>query len=417
MRFLPLAPVALGTALSVTTFEAQGSDPVMEWNQIALTATADNMPPQGPLPQLRTMTLVHVAVHDAVNGITREFKPYGPVAAAPPGASAKAAAIAAAHHVLAAVFPARSAFLTAARAASFAAHGTTEADPGVAFGIGAATSVLQRASMDGFANAQFPYTAPGAGNPGVWVPVGEAPVVLPGLGTVTPWVLSRGSQFRPAPPPPLPSATYARDYAEVKSLGSLHAAIRTAEQTGVAKFWYAPPAVIWTRVARQVLDARRPGLSGSARTFGLMYLAAADTSIACWDAKFTFNYWRPITAIRQADRDGNDDTAPDPAWQPLADAHQHPEYPDGHAAHSAAMATILIRLFGDDPGLTLVATSPSNSGFQRRWKTFSQGIDDVIDGRVFAGFDYRNSGNVGADLGRQVATLVSSRALGPDRRR
>lgn len=419
MRLPVFAALALMTSPTPVAVDTQGADPVMEWNQIALTATADNVPPQGPVPQLRTMTLVHVAVHNAVNGITREYKTYGQVGVAPAGASPKAAAITAAHHVLASVFPARSAFLAAARAASLAAHGTSDSDPGAGFGDDVAAAVLQRAAKDGFDKAQFSYTAPGAGTPGVWVVVGEAPVVLPGLGKVTPWVLSSGAQFRPAPPPALTSPAYARDYAEVQAVGSLNAVARTTGQTGVAKFWYAPPAVIWTRVARQVLEADRPrpSLSSVARMFGLLYLAAADASIACWDAKYAFNYWRPITAIRQAARDGNDATAPDPAWEPLAETHQHPEYPAGHTTNSAAMATILIALFGDNPGQPIVATSPSNPGFERRWKTFSQGIDDGIDGRVFAGFHYRNSGRVGADIGRQVATYVMTHALVPDRSR
>lgn len=419
MRLPVFAALVLMASLAPVTVDTQGGDPVMEWNQIALTATVDSVPPQGPVPQLRTLTLVHVALHNAVNGITHEYKTYGQVAAAPAGASPKAAAIAAAHHVLAAVFPSRSAFLTAARAASLAAHGTSESDPGAGFGVRVATAVLQRAAKDGFDKAQFPYTAPGAGAPGVWVVVGNAPVVLPGLGKVTPWALSSGAQFRPAPPPPLTSAAYAREFAEVKTIGSLNAARRTPEQTGVAKFWYAPPAIIWTRVARQVLEADRPrpSLSAVARTFGLLYIAAADASIACWDAKYAFNYWRPITAIRQAERDGNDATAPDPKWEPLGETHQHPEYPAGHTTNSAAMATILIALFGDNPGLPIVATSPSNPGFERRWKTFSQGIEDVIDGRVFAGFHYRHSGKIGAEIGRQVATFVMTHSLVPDRSR
>jgi hypothetical protein len=411
----PRLAVAVLACLAASVTSARNVDAVMEWNRLAMAAVLDANPAQGPVMQLRTMTIVHVAMHDAINAITREYKTYLPAGAAPPGASPVAAAIASAHHTLAALLPSQAAAFAAARASSFRAHGLAEADPGVAFGVVVAAAVLSHAMQDRFSQAQLPYVAPAAGSPGVWVPVGESPPVLAALGSARPWVLTRGSQLRPEPPPPLASARYARDYDEVKTLGAANGA-RTPMQTGIAQFWLTSSATIWNRVARQVIDARGSSLSGSARALALMYLAAADAAIAGWDAIYTFNVWRPVTAIRQADRDGNDKTLADASWQPIAATSQHPDYPAGYTTTGAAMATILIRLFGDESGVTLIATSPTNPSLTRRWKTFSEGVAEAIDARVFAGLHFRASAKAGADLGRAVADVVFRAALGPDRR-
>ena len=184
-------------------------------------------------------------------------------------------------------------------------------------------------SIDGSAQAQFPYTAPEAGSPGVWVAVGPAPPVLPGWRNVSMWVLRNLSQFEPNGPPPLHSRRYARDYNEVKELGSLTSTTRTDEQTEIARFWLAPPAAIWNGVARQLIQAHALDLAATARALALVYLASADASIACWDAKYTVNFWRPITAIQNGDADDNVRTEADPAWTPLFPTPQHPEYLSG----------------------------------------------------------------------------------------
>ncbi len=382
---------------------------VMEWNQIALAATVTAS--QGPLPQSRSMTIVQVAVHDAVNTITGEHDTYRAYGPAPAGASAEAATIAAAHRALATLFPLQAAALDAARAASLAARGLTEADPGISVGETAAVAILGARSNDGASLAQFPYAAPGAGTPGVWVPVSPAPALLPGWGSVTPWVLGSGSQFRPDSPPTLDSGRWARDYNEVKTIGSLTSLTRTPEQTQIGRFWLATPSAIWNGVARRIIDTRGLDLSDSARTLALMYLAASDAGIACWDAKYTYNFWRPQTAIRNGDLDGNDATIGDPGWTPLFPTPAHPEYVSGHATNSSAMATALTFLFGDNPGVAIVATSPTNPGFFRQWTTFSEGVDDVVDARVYSGIHYRTSDEVGARLGRQVARFVVRHTL------
>jgi hypothetical protein len=405
----------LVAALIVTFVGARGAtlpvvDPAMEWNQIALDATLV-APAQGPVPQVRTMTIVHLAVHDAINVITREFKTYLADGPAPDGASPEAAAIAAAHTVLVTTFPGQAANLNNLRALSLAANGVTEADPGIGVGEASAAAILTRAANDGFASAGGPYTAPGAGNPGVWIAIGPAAPILPRLGSVTPWVLREGSQFRPDSPPSLTSRRYARDFNEVKEIGSATSLTRTLEQTNIAQFWLATPTFIWNGIARQVLTARDQGLSGNARVFALMFLASSDASIACWDAKYHYNFWRPHTAIRNADVDGNPNTDADPTWLPLGTTPQHPEYVSGHSTNSSAMATTLTLLFGDDPGVAMTAMSNTNPGFLRQWTEFSEGIEEVIDARVYSGFHYRTSDEVGARLGRRVARFVVNHAL------
>ena len=406
-----VATAALASSMCMTSIPARANDVVAEWNQIALAATI--AAGEGPNPQARSMAIVHVSMHDSVNAITGDYDTYLPIET--PRGSPEAAAIASAHHVLTRLFPAQATTLNTARAASLAARGLSEADPGIAFGEAVAAGVLSRRSNDGAAGAQFAYTAPNAGRPGVWVAVGAAAPVLPNWGQVTPWVLQSGAQFRPDGPPAIDSGRYARDYNEVREVGSLTSLTRTPEQTNIASFWRASPSVIWNTVARQVVEAQGLDLPARARVFALMYLATSDAGIACWDAKYTFNRWRPITAIRNGDADGNDDTPGDPGWQPLFPTPQHPEYVSGHATNSSAMATALSLLFGDAPGLLMVATSPANAGFERRWMAFSEGIDEVIDARVYSGVHYRTSDTVGARLGAQVARFVVDHALRPQK--
>jgi hypothetical protein len=406
---LVAAIAAVLVSCSLTPRAVSIDNAVMEWNQIALGATVTAG--QGPLPQSRSMTIVQVAVHDAVNSITGEHATYLTYGPPPSGASPEAAAIAAAHQTLSALFPSQAAALLSARAASLGARGLTEADPGIQVGEGAAAAILAARSGDGASVAQFPYSAPGAGNPGVWVPIGPAPALLPGWGKVTPWVIESGSQFRPDAPPALDSGRFARDYNEIKSIGSLTSTTRTPEQTEIGRFWLATPSAIWNGVAREIIEARGLDASDTARAFALMYLSASDAGIACWDAKYTYNFWRPQTAIRNGDLDGNSATTADPAWTPLFPVPQHPEYVSGHSTNSSAMAAALTFVFSDNPGVAIVATSPTNPGFPRQWATFSQGVDEVIDARVYSGLHYRTSDEVGARLGRQVAQFVVHHAL------
>ena len=204
---------------SATHLPAQAGDAVLEWNQQAVALTLRPTPALAPVQQTRVMAIFHLAVHDAINGITGEYETYLSPASPPENASPVAAAIAAAHHALKNLFPGNDTLLDDARANSLAAHGLTLADPGIAFGSSAAAAILALRANDHSSQAQFDYNAPGAGEPGVWVRLNNAPALLPGWGDVTPFVLRSGSQFRPDPPPARNSEQYAKDYNEIKTIG------------------------------------------------------------------------------------------------------------------------------------------------------------------------------------------------------
>ena len=408
VRIVPVV-AALLLAAPVSPRAVSIPNAAMEWNQIALAATVTAG--QGPLPQARSMTLVQVAVHDAVNVVTGKHGTYGAYGPAPAGASPEAAAIAAAHTMLMSLFSSQSGTFNPARAASLAARGLTELDPGIGVGQSIAAALFASRVNDGASLAQFPYVAPGSGTPGVWVTIGGAAALLPGWGNVGTWVIPTGSQFRPDGPPALDSGRWARDYNEVKDIGKSDSTTRTATQTEIARFWLGTPSAIWNSAARGIIDARGLDISDTARTFALMYLAAADASIACWDAKYVYNFWRPQLAIRNGQLDGNDKTEADPTWAPLFPTPPHPEYISGHSTNSSAMGNMLAFIFGDEPGVTIIATSPTNPGFPRQWTAFSEGIDEVIEARIYSGIHYRTSDEVGARVGRQVARFVLNHAL------
>jgi len=402
-----IVPMACGALLTLSG-PAQAANPVTEWNQLAVTLTLSAVPAQAPVQQCRTMAIVQVSVHDAVNAITGEYdtyRSYPPVIA---GASPEAAAISAAHEALLALFPAQSAVLDTAYQNSLAANSVSQADPGLEFGRSVAQSILQLRANDHAAEAQFDYTVPNAGAPGVWERLNGAPALLPGWGRVTPWVMRSADQFLPGAPPALTSDRYAQDLNEVQEIGAKISALRSTEQTDIAMFWRASPTAIWNEALKQALAARSLDLSQTARVFALMYLAAADVSTACWEAKYVYNAWRPQRAIANADLDGNDATVSDPSWAPLLPTPPHPEYPSGHGCNSGSMAAVLQTAFGDSPGVTLSMTF---SGVTRQWQTFSQAVDEVVDARVYSGIHFRNSDDVGVRLGRQVAQFVMTHAL------
>ncbi|AMY09524.1 PAP2 superfamily protein [Luteitalea pratensis] len=402
--------LGLFCALSIPAPAAAATDPVTEWNLIAVSETLSASPTQAPAVQTRTMAIVQVSVHDAVNAITQQYLSYSSPGHGPSGAGAEAAAIGAAHHALVSLFPAREGALNDLLASSLATHGVSEFDPGLAFGQSVAATILARRATDNAAAAQFDYTAPGAGAAGVWTALGNTPALLPGWGNVTPWVLRSGSQFRPDGPPALSSETYARDYDEVKLIGSFDSSQRTQEQTDIAHFWRASPTAIWNGAMTQVLEGGNLDLSSKARAFALLYLAAADASIACWDAKYTYNFWRPLPAIANGEADGNAATAGDLLWQPLLLTHPHPEYPSGHTTNSGAMNTVIRLLFGNAPGVPIQLTF---TGITREWLTLSEGLQEVVDARVYSGIHFRTSDEVGARQGRQVARFVLAHALRP----
>ena len=402
-RVLPLVTVA-----EADVTQAAG-DPVLEWNVNALTAISAAT--TSGLLGSRWAAIVHAAVYDTVVSFTRDARPYADVQVLPPpAASMEAAAIAAAHFALVGLFPGQQSSLDNLYASSLSARGLMPADPGVEAGEEVAARILALRAADGSASAQFPYTAPGAGGPGVWVPTPPAfaPALLPGWGAVTPWVLRYGSQFRLPPPPRVDDDRYVGDVEEVRDFGAVASFVRTPYQTDVAKWWISSAVVLWNPVARQVSVARGLSISENARLFALLNIAAADAAIACWDSKYAYNVWRPISAIRSAD---GVRIPPDPTWSPFLATPPFPEYPSAHNEISGAMAQILIALFGDTPGVTIVAHSPANPTFDHLWTQFSQGTDEVMNARVWEGIHFRNSDEQGMRAGRCVGQFVVRHAL------
>lgn len=401
----------LATLLTATyRTSAFPPDVIDEWNAEAARLSVLTASGLSPVQQTRAMAIVQVSVHDAVNGITGKYDTYLSLGEAPAGATPEAAAIAAAHRALRTLFtsPIEQGNLDAMFAASLDANDIELSDPGIEYGRAAADAILAERSNDGASVAQFVYSAPGAGLPGIWVPLTVQPALLPGWGNVTPWVLKSGSQFRPDAPPLLDSEEYVRDYNEIKEIGAANSPTRTALQTQIATFWLASPVAIWNQPLRELVAASDFDISTRARTFALVHLSAADSSIACWDAKYFYNYWRPQPAIRRGAEDGNDATDADPAWAPLFTTPRHPEYPSGHTTNSTAMATIMKHIFGDEPTVPIRSTI---TGITREWEAFDQGLDEVIDARVFSGIHFRTADEVGSRQGRQVAHFVLTHAL------
>lgn len=399
------APITRSTSANATVAVP---DPVMEWNQEAVRLTLLPASALAPVQQTRVMAIFQLAVHDAVNGITGEYETYLSPPPPPDNASPQAAAIAAAHHSLKTLFPGHDVVLDERFHTSLIAQGLSPADPGVAFGRAAAEAILAVRSNDRASQAQFDYTVPGAGLPGVWIRLNNAPALLPGWGNVTPFVMRSASQFRPEPPPALGSEQYAKDYNEIKQVGVSTGSSRLAEQTQIAVFWRASPTTIWNSVLTQAAATQTLNLSEKARLYALFYLAAGDASIACWEAKYHYNFWRPQLAIVNGEFDGNDATAGNVSWQPLVPTPPHPEYPSGHTANSSAMARILELEFDENPGVPLVVTL---AGITRQWTTFGAALDEVIDARVYSGIHFRTADEAGARMGRQVAQFVSTHAL------
>jgi hypothetical protein len=386
------------------------SNVVIEWNDQAVRLTLQSVPALAAIQQTRVMAIFQVAVHDAVNGITGDFETYLSPPAPPQNASPEAAAIGAAYEALRNLFPGNDALLDSRLLTSLQEHGSSVNDPAVAYGRACAAAILAVRANDHAAEAQFSYDAPNQGAPGVWVRLANAPASLPGWGKVTPFVLRSGSQFRPDAPPDLTSDTYTRDYNEIKQIGVATGSTRSAEQSDIALFWRASPTAIWNNVLVQVVQSRNMDLSSQARLFALFYLTSSDASVACWDAKYEYNFWRPQSAITNGNADGNDLTAGDAAWKPFIPTPPHPEYPSGHSTNSSAMAKILTLEFGDTPGIPITVTQ---TGITRSWTSFSEAVDEVIDARVYSGIHFRNSDEVGARIGRQVAQFVSTHALRP----
>jgi hypothetical protein len=408
------------TALAVISItNAQALDPISAWNQISENAVkaAGHPPPVAALD----FAIVHLAIYDAVESIERRYEPYYTLV---PGAtgSSTAAAAKAGHDVLVGLFPAQSATLDADYANFLAANGIDPLDPATAVGALAAANILALRADDG----RFPLNPPpflGSTAIGKWRPTpsllpGPPPTLSPGLtpwvATVTPFTMHTDSQFRVDPPPDLTSQLWAVDYNETKTVGSLTSTTRTAEETEIGYFWADSGPVLWQNALRYISATYLHDTGDAARMYALAEAAMADAQIACWDSKYFYNFWRPITAIRLGDQDGNPATVVDPDWQPLINTPNFPEYPSGHADISGAVSHMLRLYFGSDElNFQMTTTNALAPQKTRTFARFSQAEREVINARVYVGIHYRNSDTTAAAQGRRVANWVFKHYMRP----
>jgi hypothetical protein len=392
-------------ALLLTVFAAPvRSDVISDWNAKAESIGIEKrmLAPTNA----HGMAMVHIAMFEAVNAVDRRYASYRLKLAAEQNVSKEAAAAAAAHGVLVALHPDQRASLDSTLKAALAAIADGEPKAkGIELGGKAAAETLALRANDGSTAPETyrPYTAPGVYVPTV-VPVSST------YGGVTPWVMKTGSNFRPAGPPALDSATWTNDLNEIRELGGLKSTKRTPEQTNIGRFWFVTGPQAWNSIVRQLVAAKELDLVDSARLFALVAIATDDAFIAVFDAKYTYNFWRPVTAIRNADMTGNTATPRDATWLPLGDTPMHPEYPCAHCITSTAVGTVLKSAFGNEiPEVSMA--SPTAPGVTRKWTRIDDYTDEVSAARIYAGFHYRFSTKVGEEMGRKIAERTASTQL------
>lgn len=392
-------------------------DVVVDWNRTmvnALLATAT--PPQ---PGTRIAAIVQTAVFDAVNGITRQYTQFRPEAigvAAPRNATPTAAAVGAAYTALVALLPSQKGTFDAELAATLGRRGVVPAVArGLAWGQTVANAILTLRSTDGSTTLPGPYVV---GPLPAWqptLPLFAGPTFRQ-FATMTPWAMTSPSQFLPGPPPALTSRRYTQDFNEVKSLGSLTSLTRTPEQTLIAEFWAGKldnVVTIWNRAADSLVVPER-SVTENARLFALLNVAMADSVIAIWNAKNTYNTWRPITAIANAGTYDDTGASPDPSWRPLLPTPPFQEYPSGHSGVSAAAGAVLASFFGNDTSFSISSDGvPGAAITVRDYSSFSEAVAEVTVARIAAGFHFRFSCDTADQMGDAVAAYAMTTQMLP----
>jgi hypothetical protein len=389
-------------------------NPVIEWNRtlLGIVRTPGAQPPT--IHSTRSFAILHAAIYDAVNNIDGLFGPYlVSLSDVPRHASQRAAADQAAHDVLVELYPAFQATLDGELQQDLAQiqDGKNKSD-GISVGQTVAAQILAFRSNDGAGITPPPFVPGSAPGDYQLTPPNFAPADFTQWPTVTPFALARADEFRPGPPPVLTSDEYTKVFDEVKSLGEINSTTRTQEQTLIGNFWNGNIQDFWNEIAQTAALERHLNLVQSARLFALLNISLADTVIAFFDAKYTYQFWRPVTAIQAAGTDGNPSTAPDPDWIPLTTkTAPDPAYPGAHSAISAAGAEVLRIYFGDR--FTFDVTSESLKGVTRHFTRFSAAAQEAGLSRIYAGQHFRADHIAGKRLGRQVAESVVDTVLLP----
>jgi hypothetical protein len=422
--------VILSALLNLFWWQFAAADVVTNWNSVALDAirVSNTTPPMAA----RNLAILHASIYDAVNGIRGTYKPYFVTGMAPGDTSMEAASAAAAYRVLVTLYPSlQSQFQrhyeeTVSRIQNGAAK-----IRGIQWGDSVALVILQWRSGDG--SSKFVTYTPGT-EPGQWRPTVSfggivRPALLPQWGSVQPFALVSGSQFRPPPPPPLNSVQYASEVNMVKALGDINSLTRTQEQTESANFWgYGPgtatPPGHWNQIAQAVVKdrddqdvdelhtSRRNTIERNARLFALINIAMADAAIVSWDSKYVYNLWRPITAIQEADTDGNEATEPDRNWTPLLETPPFPEYTSGHSTLSGAAAVVLASFFGSDR-MRFSVGSDDLPGVFRSYRSFSEAAFESGLSRIYGGIHFMSANVHGLSTGAATGIYVAWNFLTP----
>ena len=411
-----LKNLVVSAVLSCTSIAE--ADVVTDWNTAALNAirTTRTAPP----PASRALAILHTSIYDAVNGIIRTHEPYFVQEKGPTNASEEAAATAAAHQVLITLFPTQAAVFDELQETTLAGiRDNARKRRGVEWGETVAKKILDWRANDGSGASVAP---PGDSklDPGEWrpTPPGFAEYLLPHWGLVTPFAMPTSSFFRPNGPPALDSPRYAADYNEVKAVGKDNSTSRTEEQTQIARFWadgvgtVTPPGH-WNLIAQEVAGNN---MRRNARLFALLNVALADAAISCWDAKYTYNFWRPVTAIQMGDTDGNIATDGEPwidgkpGWLPLIVTPPFPDYTSGHSTFSGAAATVLSLFFGT-PNIPFTTTSDGLPGVQRRFRGFLQAAREAALSRMYGGIHFRSANDDGLAAGLAIGAWTFKKTM------
>lgn len=420
-----LARATLWTGITALAGNPLRADMVTRWNGLLLTAlrTENAAPTLGS----RNAAIVHAAIFDAVNAVVRKYEPYRYSPTAAPGASAEAAALAAAYETLTLLFPSERGIFDNAYAQDLAA---LPDDPGREEGLRAGREAaelnLNSRASDG-ASTDVPYIP--SDEPGAWrrTPPDYRPPLAPNWGFVEPFVIPSTQNFPIPPPPALDSSAYAEAYDQVASLGSRQSQVRTADQTEIGHFWaydrggMGPPPILYNQIVREIAETQGNTLEQNARLFALINLAQADGCIVCWNAKYQYNFWRPITAIQEGDWDGNEATVPAPDWTPLGAPGStvrpdftppFPSYPSGHGTFGGAVFRLLTRFYGTD-AISFSSGSDETPNVRRTFPSFSAADEENALSRVYLGVHWIFDQRAGQASGREIAEFIFRSALRP----
>ena len=410
LLFLLMTDLLFGSA-------AATADVVLDWNKIAVDTAVANQ--QSPFAQARYAAIVQLSVFEAVNSITREYRPYLGTITAAPGASVEAAAIQAAYHVLSTYFPASAGTLYAERTNSLAQIPDSQSkDDGIATGDAAASAMIALRANDGSSPPQF--KVPGAPVPGEWQATPSCPIVdgvAVGIAfqwqNISPFGIPSAGDFLLGPPPALTSDEYARVYNEVMTVGSANSTERPQDRANVALFYAASsPTQVFNQAAQQVAQEQGRSLSENARALALINMAMSDSLVASFLNKYHYNFWRPETAIHAGNLDENRKTEPDPSYVPFIVTPCFPSYPSNHGSAGNGGAEVLRRLYGE-AGHSITLTNPAVPNIVLQYSSFKEITNDISDARVYGGIHFRSDQVAGARLGRAVGVAVYKNNLRP----